>query len=137
MLPALVLATVEKMPLFVPVDTQPMVAYGKRLRDSLRERLGDNGIILFPSFTRTAPRHGRSVLMPFDFTYTGIFNAMEMPVTQVPMGFDRASLPVGVQAVGSHFNDHVPIAVAMLLEKEIGGWVPPWRAPRPRRWGRA
>lgn len=135
-LPALVLATVEKMPAFVPTDTGPMVAFGARLRERLRQRLGDRAVLLYPPYTRTAPRHGMPVLRPLDFTYTGIFNALQMPSTQVPLGLDKRNLPLGVQVVGGHFQDHLTIAVATALQREFGGWIPPWHATsgRGRRW---
>jgi len=132
-LPALMLAATEKMPMFVPSDTGPMVAIGRRLKAELAERLGDGAVMLYPPYTRPAPRHGMPMLTPFDFTYTGIFNALEMPATAVPMGFSKAGLPVGVQVVAAHFRDHIAIAVAMALES-VGGWTPPWRAPARRRW---
>lgn len=129
-LPALILATVEKMPLFVPADPGPMVRFGQRLRDRLRDRLGDDTVLLYPPYTRAAPRHRAPVFRPFDFTYTGVFNALSMPSTQVPIGVDAEGLPLGVQVVGGHFQDHLTIAVATALERSIGGWIPPWMIAR-------
>jgi fatty acid amide hydrolase 2 len=57
--------------------------------------------------------------------YTAIFNVLELPVTQVPLGIGKRGLPLGVQVVGAHGNDHLTIAVARELEKSFGGWVPP------------
>jgi fatty acid amide hydrolase 2 len=34
-------------------------------------------------------------------------------------------LPLGFQVVSAHGNDHVTIAVAMELERALGGWTPP------------
>ena len=51
---------------------------------------------------------------------------MELPVTQVPMGLARAGVPLGVQVVAGDGRDHVAIAVACALERETGGWVPPY-----------
>jgi fatty acid amide hydrolase 2 len=64
-------------------------------------------------------------LPPFNWVYTGIMNVMELPVTEVPMGLNPQGLPLGVQVAGNHGCDHVTIAVALELEKEFGGWVPP------------
>ena len=69
----------------------------------------------------------RPLLRPVDWVYTAIINVMELPATQVPLGFDQEGLPVGVQVVAGHAQDHLTIAVAMKLEKIFGGWV----APRP------
>ncbi len=51
-----------------------------------------------------------------------------MPATQVPLGLGRKRLPVGVQVAAARGNDHVSIAVAMELERALGGWVPPEEA---------
>jgi fatty acid amide hydrolase 2 len=62
---------------------------------------------------------------PWNWGYTAILNVMEVPVTQVPLGLNDAGVPLGVQVVGVHGNDHLTIGVALELEKAFGGWVPP------------
>lgn len=122
-LPALVLAGVETLPL----PTKRYIKLGKELRDSLMTLLGDDGVLLFPPYTRTAPRHNWPMATPFDFAYCGIFNVLGFPVTQVPLGLNAQGLPLGVQVVGAPGNDAVTIAVGMALENAFGGWVPPWQ----------
>ena len=43
-------------------------------RAELEERLGDDGVLLFPPFPRTAPRHrwplARQLALRFDYAYT-------------------------------------------------------------------
>ena len=127
-LPALALAAIEDNPLLVPS--------GKRLRrlmaeiDELRERvsarLGRRAVLLFPPHTRPAPRHYSPLMRPLSVTYTAVFNVLELPVTAAPMGLSRAGLPLGVQIVGGPGSDHVTIAAAQALERELGGWVPPF-----------
>ena len=68
------------------------------------------------------------LLTPIDFSYTAIWNALELPVTQVPLGLDRQGLPLGVQVVGQPCTDHLTMSVALALEADLGGWVPPWTA---------
>ncbi|HVJ91964.1 MAG TPA: amidase, partial [Labilithrix sp.] len=58
-----------------------------------------------------------------------IFNVLEMPVTQVPMGLDEQGLPLGVQVAAANHNDTLTIAVALELERACGGWTPPPRWP--------
>ena len=82
-------------------------------------------MLLYPSFPKPAVKHYRTLLRPFQFAYTGVFNVMEFPSTQVPLGLDRSGLPLGVQVVGVPGNDHVTIAVALKLERRFGGSVPP------------
>ncbi|MFA5938005.1 MAG: amidase [Sinimarinibacterium sp.] len=122
-LPALVLAAIESLPL-------PHARYarlGRQLREDLIEAIGDDGVLLFPPYTRAAPRHNWPMTTPFDFAYCGIFNVLGFPVTQVPLGLNRRGLPLGVQVVGVPGNDAVTIAVAQALEKRFGGWVLPTR----------
>lgn len=54
-------------------------------------------------------------------------NVLGFPSTQCPMGLcPKTGLPVGVQIVANHFNDHLTIRMAEYLEKNNGGWVPPY-----------
>ncbi len=124
-LPSLVLAMAEDLFQLMPARTKKLVDAGMRLREELVSTIGSNGIMLYPSYSRPAPRHTRPLLTPFDFAYTAILNMMELPVTQVPLGLNAEGLPLGVQVAAVHGNDHVTIAVALELEKAFGGWVPP------------
>lgn len=124
--PALGLANLERIPFMKPKDLGPVHAKVAELRDEISMRIGPDGVLLFPSYTRTAPRHGRPMLTPIDWIYTAVFNVLEMPVTQVPLGLDGQGLPLGIQVVGCHGQDHVTIAVAQALESKLGGWIPPW-----------
>jgi hypothetical protein len=45
--------------------------------------IGEGGVMLFPSHSRTAPKHHQPILSPFDFAFTAVLNALELPVTQV------------------------------------------------------
>jgi fatty acid amide hydrolase 2 len=110
-----------------------MVAQTLELRHDIESILsasgggGDGSVLLYPPFPKLAPRHHRPLFSPLDFAYTAIFNVLENPVTQTPLGLHASGLPLGVQVVGVHGQDHVTIAVARALEQEFGGWVPPPR----------
>ncbi len=127
-LPALGLALVEKIPKAFPSYGRRFIALGKELRRELVELIGPTGVLLYPPYATTAPKHGRAMLPPINWMYTAVLNVMEVPVTQVPLGLGRDRLPLGVQVVASHGNDHVTIAVARALEGTFGGWVPPGSA---------
>lgn len=86
--------------------------------------IGD-GVLLHPPFPRTAPRHRMTIGRPWLLANTALFNLLELPVTQVPLGLSTSGLPVGVQVAASRDCDHVTIAVALELERVFGGWVPP------------
>ena len=89
--------------------------------------------MLYPPYPTPAPAHNAplagvfSLKMPW--ANQGIFNVLEFPATQVPLGLDSRGLPLGVQVISKHGNDHVTIAVAMELERALGGWVPPKLVP--------
>ncbi len=98
---------------------------GRALKADLDRRLGDDGVLLFPTFPRTAMKHRRAMLRPYEFAFTAIFNALRLPSTQVPLGLDRKGLPMGTQVVGAEGRDALTMAVACALEREFGGWVWP------------
>lgn len=97
------------------------------LRRQLLEILGDNGVLLYPSYTWPASFHYTAFLRPFNFSYWCIFNVLQFPVTQVPLGLSQDGLPMGIQVVSAPYNDHLCIAVAQYLEKSFGGFVPPFQ----------
>lgn len=126
-LPAVGLALLERLPELLPSRTRRLAEEGVRLRAELESLLGNNGVMLYPSHRRAAPRHRHPLLTFPDAGYTGIFNVMQFPVTQVPLGLDARVLPLGVQVVGAWGMDHLTLAVAAALEDALGGWVPPPR----------
>ena len=104
--------------------TQRAIEAGKRLRRELDEVIGD-GVLLHPPFPRVAPRHGGTIGRPWVLANAAVFNLTGMPVTEVPLGLNEKGLPLGVQVVGRRDHDHVTIAVALELERALGGWVRP------------
>jgi fatty acid amide hydrolase 2 len=129
-LPAIVLALLEKVPERLPMLAGKMVAETRELQHDVMALLDPGGVMLYPPFPKLAPRHHLPLLSPLDFAYTAVFNVLENPVTQVPLGLDSATgLPLGVQVVARHGEDHAAIAVANALESLFGGWVPPPGAP--------
>jgi fatty acid amide hydrolase 2 len=126
-LPGLLLSLFEELPARLTSRAQRILGLGKELSAELAQVLGDRSVMLYPSFPRVAPRHNTPLLAPFQFAYTAIFNVMEMPSTQVPLGLDASGLPLGVQVVAPRKADHLTIAVAMALETALGGWQSPER----------
>jgi fatty acid amide hydrolase 2 len=93
-----------------------------QLRMRIEEMLGDNGVILFPPFDRTAPLHGSMLFRPSAFVLCGIWSVLEMCATAIPVGHDSDGLPCGVQAIAPNGRDHNTLAVALALEDDLGGW---------------
>ena len=48
-----------------------------------------------------------------------------LPAVVVPAGLDSGGLPLGVQVVGKAFEEETVLAVARVLEEELGGYQPP------------
>lgn len=129
MVPSLVLAATDAVPGLFPDRTRALRGLGERLSTQIDEALGEDGVLLYPTYTTPAPRHGvpvwHMVTLRLPFAYQGIFNVLGLPATQVPLGLGREGLPLGCQVVSRHGADHVTVAAAELLERELGGWVPP------------
>ena len=48
-----------------------------------------------------------------------------LPATAVPIDCSPSGLPIGVQVIGPYLEDRTTIAFAGLIERAIGGFVPP------------
>ncbi|XP_068164912.1 fatty-acid amide hydrolase 2-A-like [Antennarius striatus] len=97
----------------------------EKLQKEVEELLGSDGILLYPSHPRVAPKHHHPLFRPFDRSYTGIFNILGLPVTQCPLGLGEGGLPLGVQVAAGKLQDHLTLEVALYLEKTFGGWRDP------------
>lgn len=125
-LPAVILGLVEDVGHVFSGRARYARAEGGAIRARLIDAMGD-GVMLYPTYREPAPRHGWPLLRPMSWVYTALFNALGLVVTQVPLGLDPLGRPLGVQVVGRPGNDHVTLAVALELERQFSGWIPPWR----------
>ncbi|ESS67433.1 hypothetical protein TCDM_03869 [Trypanosoma cruzi Dm28c] len=149
-LPALLLCIMEAMDQNFPKNIgMPSPKFDiSSFKRSLEDLLGDDGVILAPTFPRPAPYHHTPLLTPLEFQYTAAFNVLQMPATAVPIWTadlrDAAKtvtpaevrerqlppdyhLPKGVQIVSREINDELSIGVAIALEKSLGGYrYPGW-----------
>jgi fatty acid amide hydrolase 2 len=101
-----------------------LVAAGQAFASRIAELVGD-GVLLVPPMPTTAPPHGTTLRRPWVGHTMQMLNLAAVPVTQVPLGRDRAGLPLGVQVAAGPGRDHVTIAIALELERAFGGWSPP------------
>lgn len=127
--PVLFMLLVEKLLERMPDSTTEMMDLCRQLQQSLEALLGPRGLILHPTFTRDAPRHRAIIGSLFDPAHTALFNVLEFPATQVPMGRSARGLPLGLQVVGVRGADALTIAGAQVLEDSR----PAWRPISPRR----
>ncbi|XP_037091608.1 fatty-acid amide hydrolase 2-like [Pollicipes pollicipes] len=124
-LPALLLALTERR---LPADTESsrdFLRMCEALKAEFEATLGDDGVLLYPSHPTPAPYHLQPLFKGFNFAYTSIFNVLELPVSQVPLGLGSWGVPVGAQVVAARGRDHLTLAVAEELERLAGGWVCP------------
>lgn len=78
------------------------------------------------SFLSLAVKHNQTLFKFNNITaYYGLWNALNVAVTNVPLGLDRHGMPYGVQVIASPNNDNLTIQVAEELDKAFGGWIPP------------
>lgn len=124
-LPAVGLAFLEGLMELAPVATDRALTTRDRVRAEVLDLVGDTGVVLYPPHPKPAPRHTEPLLPPIRWVYTALFNALELPVTQVPMGLNRRGLPLGIQVAAPPNRDDLSIAVGMELERAFGGWVLP------------
>ncbi|KAM7377194.1 hypothetical protein PAMA_013802 [Pampus argenteus] len=120
---AIGLALVEMM--HVSKHPSAIIEKKEKLQKEVEELLGTDGVFLYPSHTRVAPKHHHPLFRPFDFSYTGVINILGLPVTQCPLGLNQDGLPLGLQVVAGKMQDRLPLAVALYLEKAFGGWRDP------------
>ena len=123
-LPSLILAIIER---FTKDEKQnaAFLELGRALREELANEVGPEGIFLYPSHAMAAPKHGFPMLLPVMWAYTAVWNAVQVPSTQVPLGLDARGIPLGIQVGALHGQDHRTMAVAIALEGAFGGWVRP------------
>lgn len=84
------------------------------------------GVFLYPTYPTTALHHNDSLNKIAGVTYATIFNWLEFPSTNVPLGKDRNGLPIGIQVIAAPMQDRLCFAIASELESAFGGWVKPF-----------
>ena len=67
----------------------------------------------------------RAVATTDQLFWAGYSGVVYLPSTVGPAGLTRSGLPVGYQAIAASGRDKTAIAFSRLVEREIGGFVPP------------
>jgi amidase len=75
--------------------------------------------------TRRIEIDGKDYVYPDQLAWPGITTLPGLPATAIPIGFSPEGLPIGVQIVGPWLEDRTPLKLAELIERELGGFVPP------------
>jgi fatty acid amide hydrolase 2 len=135
-LPVIIVAIIENM-LTINKESKEFVALGQKLKEEMHKLLGEEGVFLYPTHPEAAPKHKTTLLKFVNTSYTAVFNILEVPITQCPLGFNKDGLPLGVQVVAGPRNDHLSLAVAQEIGRRFGGWVAPCKIdctkPEPER----
>ena len=111
----------------------------ERLRALMAEFFTDVDALLMPVAMVAAIPHDHSEPFPnrviradgTDRPYTDLMawialaTLTHLPATVVPVGHTASGLPVGIQIVGPYLEDLTTLAVARLIERLLGGFVPP------------
>lgn len=123
--PALLTAFLQEQEKKLPLTKKDLLGELQALHQEIENLLGPGGILLMPTHPRVAFKHGQGLLHPFDWAYTGIINALNLPATAVPMGLNKEGLPLGLQVIGRSWEDDITINAALNLEEAFGGHIPP------------
>ncbi|KAI6185415.1 Fatty-acid amide hydrolase 2 [Aphelenchoides besseyi] len=107
---------------FVNSDIDQILRLKDRLHAQLIEVLGDDGILVWPSFPHSSYRHNELLWTPLHTETTALWNALSFPVVTCPVGLNSSGIPVGVQIVAAPDNERILCAIAELLEEELSGW---------------
>jgi len=104
-----------------------ILGYGRferihRLCGLIEESMGPGGVMLWPVFPTTAPKHGFAWNPSNGPNYTAAFNGLGFPALAMPVGLSKNGLPLSVQIIGQPNEDETVLAVAAALEREFGGW---------------
>jgi amidase len=80
---------------------------------------------LAAQFDRSIVVDGRSVPYMDNLMWPGLVTVANLPATAIPTRHLVGGLPAGVQVVGPYLGDRTTLKFAQLLERELGGFVPP------------
>jgi amidase len=111
----------------------------ERLRAQLHLLFGELDVLLLPVNQLPAIPHMHEPPMPLrtlsvngkTIPYTDLLGWIapatmcKLPATVVPVGRTAENLPVGIQIVGSHLEDHTTLDFARRLAELTGGFTPP------------
>jgi amidase len=74
---------------------------------------------------RTVEVAGETRAYTDQMRWMGLFGAVYLPATAVPIGVHSSGLPMALQAVGPFLEDRTALAVAGLIEQQAGFVRPP------------
>ena len=76
-------------------------------------------------FERTISVNGKTVPYMDNLMWPGLVTVANLPATAIPTRRLVGGLPAGVQIIGPYLEDRTTLKFAQLLERELGGFMPP------------
>ncbi|MFC3909440.1 amidase [Legionella dresdenensis] len=101
-------------------DLRQRFAELERFRYKMISFMNDYDLIISPVTTTPARYHGESFANVRDFGYITAHNLTGWPATVLPCIYSDLGLPIGVQLISQKWLDHIPLGVALFLQKNIG-----------------
>ncbi len=92
----------------------------ERFRYNMTSFMKDFDLIISPVSATPARYHGETFANVRDFGYITAHNLTGWPATVLPCIYSEEGLPIGVQLVSQSWQDHIPLNVALFLQKTIG-----------------
>ena len=110
-----------------PADVGRIIEEMDNVRSRLLAFMQNTDIILCPVHPTPAVPHGGSDAPEFGRgdSYSVAFNVTGWPAATVRAGTSPEGLPIGVQIVGKPWREDQVLAVAKVIEAELGGWKRP------------
>jgi len=96
----------------------------EQVRKDLEAILGENSVLIFPTYPDAAAYHGACKANVIELAYCIPMNSLGLPATSCPIGVKSNGMPLGIQVIASQNCDRVSLAVAKEIERMIGGWKP-------------
>lgn len=93
-----------------------------RFQSTMLSFMKDYDVILCPVNANPAPLHGTTGKDLEAFSYTMTYNMTGWPCAVVRGGSSLDGLPIGLQIVARPWREEVALAVAGILEQELGGY---------------
>lgn len=66
--------------------------------------MGDNGVLLFPTFATPAFHKYELFFKLSSLGYPMIVNILGLPATHIPTGLNKKGLPIGFQVIDRYIN---------------------------------
>jgi amidase len=103
-----------------PRNSADLLADWENLRQSSLNFMRDFEILICPPCSNTAPQPQHVGLL--DYSYSSFFNLLGWPAAVIRVGRTATGLPKAVQIIGRPWQEHQVLAIALHLEKKLGGW---------------